>query len=315
MDKPKERPPFLPYLMVVLPISLAAGLAAIGWVFPLDDSLRIQAIWTLCALLSGMCLTMLLRHYELHKTITDLTRSIEGARQTTEDTLKLNSRMMRLERALHADDQFDRLAEFNDALGGIIETRLTNPDLSELIGWRTERIFEQAVNSHRELSQGVLIIDDEHKELNTNELLLRTLARKEIKAVSFEDEEFWGAPEGQEFLNAHEELIKTRGIRVRRLFVLDRPVDEYKQTLLNQIACGVEVKTITRDKAVRVKLEDFVIYDDKIMRTGYVAPDAGSRAGLHKYACVTWQAKRLGPYIEAFESLWRQGTRFSGDAQ
>lgn len=315
MDKPKERPPFLPYLMVLLPILLSAALAAIAWIAPLDDSHRIQAIWTLCALLIGMSVTMLLRHFELHKTVTELTRSIETARQSTEDTLKLNSRMMRLEKALHEDDQFDRLAEFNDVLGGIVETRLTNPDLSELIIWRTERIFERAVASHRELSQGVLIIDDEHKELNTNELLFRTLTQKEIKAVSFEDEEFWRAPEGQEFLKAHEELIKTRGIKIRRLFVLDRPVEEYHQTLNRQVSCGVEVKTITREKASRVKLEDFVLYDDKIMRTGYVAPDAGSHAGLHKYACVTWQPKRLAPYIEAFESLWRQGVRFQGGDQ
>lgn len=312
MSQPAERPPFLPYMLIVVPILLSAGLAAVAWLLPLEDTKRIQALWTLTALLIGSVMTILLRHYELHKSITELTRGVADARASNENIAQANGRAMRIEQSLRDDEQFNRIAKLNDVMGKIYEARLTHPDLNDLIRWRVGRLFDRAIHSHTELSTGLIVIDDENKELNTNEVFLRNLAEREIKAVSFEDEVFWSSPEGAEFLRAHEQVIQSKRIKIRRIFVLERPVDEYQKTLEKQLEVGVEVKTISREKAQKVKLEDFVLYDNRFMRTGYQPPDVGPHDGMHKFASLTWQAARLEPYVEAFDSLWRQGLPFPG---
>lgn len=305
-EKDSSRPPFLPHLLVLAPLVLAVLVAGISWFVPMEVVARVQAIWSFCAVLLGASLTMLLRHVELHKNMTEL-------KESNQTVVILNSRMMRIEAALREESQFERLAKFNDVMGAITQTRLLHPDLSDLIQWRTDRLFDQALEAHAELSGGIIVIDDEHKELNTNEILLRTLAKREIKAVSFEDETFWSSPEGREFLTAHQEIIQRRKVTVRRLFVLSQPVETYRSTLLKQVAAGVEVKTISPDRTPPVKPEDFVIYDESILRTGYSRPDAPA-GGLHKFACITWQKRRVDSYIEAFDSLWRRAEPFVGDA-
>lgn len=308
---------FVPRLFIVIPVLVALILAIVGWTAHLSDSQRIQAIWALIGVLLGLILTVLYRHFEVYRSLGDAKRSLDASISANNSVVQLNNRMAKIEFGLRSDEQFSKLCAMNDTMGAIASTRLRLATFSDLIRWKEERIFSHWQTALAELSEGLIEIDDAHKELNTNEVFLRTIPQARVRAVSFEDEEFWGSPEGMSFLNAHKELSASRGVKITRIFIVDGDIKKYEATFDHQRECGIDVRYLPRTSITDDSIvEDFVIYDDEAVRVGYRAADStASRSKLiNKFARITVRRDEVDRYVEAFEFLFKRSFTASGSS-
>lgn len=309
-DVSRKQAQFLPYLFVIIPILLTIILGGTAWLVKLTDTQRIQATWTLASFLVGAAATIVLRHVELFRSISDMRLSIEKSAEKNEHLFELNKRMMRVENALRDETQFERVASLNDAMGSITAMRLTHPGVSDLISWKSERLFSKALREHMDLAMGLIYIDDVNKELNTNETLLRTLPKDTVEAVSYQDDLFWNSPEGASLLEAHKEINEKGGVKSRRVFIVEGESPELTVRLNIQKQNHIEVRVINKDRLAGQKPEDFVIYDDKFVRTGYLAEEdrRGHGSLSNKFAMLTWQRDRVDHHKELFRALWLRAT-------
>jgi len=105
---------------------------------------------------------------------------------------------------------------------------------------------------------------------------LTRVARHEIQATSlstvdaggrgFIDGGLWSTDFGQRYLDAQRHAIRTRGVRVQRIFILDRKgLDprELHHVLRMHLGIGVEVRILdaTIAPAAHARLHDFVLFD------------------------------------------------------
>lgn len=300
---------FIALWFIAIPIIVAVALALFELI-DVTDRVRIQGTWILVGICLGLIITILYRHYELFRTIGETRQAVNNAISSSDVVIRLNQRMAKIEYSLKTDDQFKRLCSLNDAMGEIASVRLDHSVLSDLIRWKEERIFSHWQRELANLSLGIIEIDDASKELNTNEFFLRTLPEHKVRAVSFQDEVFWNSNEGQSFLDAHSDVVRQKGIKIVRIFIIDDELTKYAVTFEQQQTHDVEVRYVRRTSVVDLSPEDFVIYDERAVRIGYPATgaEAADRVLINKYARLTTQRETVDSYDETFEALLKQST-------
>ena len=306
---------FFPRFFVIAPTVATLVLAAVAWTAPLSDAQRIQAVWTLAGIVVGLALAILYRHFEVYRALGDTKRLLDSSIAASNMVVKLNQRMAKIESSLMSEDQYGRLCEVNDAMGAIAGARLKLTMFSDLIRWKEERIFSHWHSELSSLSGGVIEIDDARKELNTNEIFLRTIPKRFVKAVSFEDEEFWRSPEGAAFLEAHSEVVRTKGLKIVRIFIIDGDESKYRETFEQQKAHGIEVRYLSRSQTSDLAPEDFVIYDDDAVRIGFRPHETENKHAklINKFAKVTIRKDEVDQYNETFQFLLTRSHTPSGN--
>jgi hypothetical protein len=145
-----------------------------------------------------------------------------------------------------------------------------------------------------ELAQGHLAIS-EPRELWFNRDLLR-ICRQRLRAIAYEDQPFWEAPEGKAFLEANREIVRS-GKRLTRIFVFDSAVrDADVEQMKSQASLGIEVRVLPPPYVHDDDKLDFVLYDDIAVR---VAQGAGKR----KRAILSISPREVRHHIERFNNL------------
>lgn len=105
------------------------------------------------------------------------------------------------------------------------------------------------------------------EEPSLNQVALQQ-TRRQLLAVSYQDEEWWLGVNGQEYLRAHEEAL-SRGITIERIFLV--PLDKrfaLKETFRRHLALGIETFVLAPDDVDELYCRDFVVFDDLLLRTG-----------------------------------------------
>ena len=144
-------------------------------------------------------------------------------------------------------------------------------------------------------------------ELQGNRKLL-ALARRTVRAVAYQDEDFWGDPEGKSFLKATADSIR-RKVDTTRIWALS------KDRLTNQLdhineqkALGVECRVLILDGRSAEfigSLEDFVIYDEYAVRRGTLPPVPSQGTGARpKRANLSLELGVVAAYLERYEELY-----------
>ena len=193
-----------------------------------------------------------------------------------------NERMGRLESVLVDVNQFDKIYSLASSWRGVFDCKKTNHRLSSIIEWKRRQIeddLRRVVGKFVQLASGRIEVNDPSKELTLNSELVELIAEKAIRAVSYEDANFWRSPVGKNTLQINNNFIKSgKGNRyIKRLFI-EKEEDEYAGVLKDHANADITVKII---KAIHVpgfgtpdSEWDFVIYDSAAVRTGRLILDS-----------------------------------------
>jgi predicted signal transduction protein with EAL and GGDEF domain len=131
-------------------------------------------------------------------------------------------------------------------------------------------------------------------------------ATRTIDAISpLEDREFWAGELGQRYLHAQLEAIRTRHVRIRRVFLVDVPeqVSQLSDVLSQQQNFGIEVRVAALSELPRSAqlgdFHDFVIFDQAL---AYEVS-----AGRDTRTTIDLQGERVASRVQRFRNLWDAG--------
>jgi len=146
----------------------------------------------------------------------------------------------------------------------------------------------------------------------TRELTLITeligIASKNVDAVSFGDEEFWSRPEGANYLAETARAVQDRGLKVVRIFVLTaEQIRVQRDSILAHRKAGIECYILDPQVQVQMDKEDFVIYDNKVVRYARALP----QSGLLKTAYLSVVPGDLASYRNRFQQMKRRSVEAS----
>ena len=135
-------------------------------------------------------------------------------------------------------------------------------------------------------------------------------AKSRIRAVSYQDEQWWESKRGRDYLRLHDE-VRTRGIKITRIFLV--PEDrqrELKETFERHVELGIETFVLP-PRDVKVELcRDFVIFDEDLLRVGGLP-----RIGDLKTAEFTDNSARIEQAGGDFDALYRIASNTPTEAQ
>jgi hypothetical protein len=149
---------------------------------------------------------------------------------------------------------------------------------------------------------------------------LTKVARSEIQATSlstvdaggrgFIDGGLWSTDFGQRYLDFQRHAIRTREVRVQRLFILDRKglnIEDLHQILRMHLSIGVEVRTLDATVAptLHTRLHDFILFDRKLSYQTTTASSLDSQLNpiIVNITLVT-DPERVNRRISEFADLW-----------
>lgn len=259
---------------------------------------------------------------------------IGGITLVTQFLLDLENRLTKLERsqAQHTADVEDHVrtgfSKINEAteLFSLVEASALRTDRvtqlvrnSAQISSAHQALISQFAQAEMDRLSGLLKrLSDGAEVLYEGEdrdwlLTLTGVARKGIDTTSLPsvDSELWSSDLGQRYLDAQREAIVHRGVRIRRVFILEIPELATDKDFLNactlQRSLGIEVRILELDRVPgqrRNSLLGFVLFDDVI---SYELTPA-SRADRAKAATLTTrlelQSERVKRRIQWFQDLW-----------
>lgn len=136
--------------------------------------------------------------------------------------------------------------------------------------------------------------------------------RNTVDAISTSmDHGFWISETGRRYLRAQREAIQTRGVRIRRLFLVAGAddVDEgLRRECDNQLSLGIEVRVLAleaRPASVRLgATNDFVVFDSDLSYE--VSFDF---EGLNATTTLNLQPDRVRQRVQRFNELWEAATQ------
>jgi transcriptional regulator with XRE-family HTH domain len=103
--------------------------------------------------------------------------------------------------------------------------------------------------------------------------------QKTVKAVSFQDEEWWPSSRGRDYLDLHEE-VRNKGIEITRIFIVSqdrRPA--LKEAFKRHIELRIPTFVMSPEEATVRLCRDFIIFDENLLRVGGTPGFAGFKAG------------------------------------
>jgi hypothetical protein len=145
-----------------------------------------------------------------------------------------------------------------------------------------------------------------------------SLTTVDAGGARFTDDGLWVSDLGQRYLEAQRDAIR-RGVRVRRVFIVDQPDLAKDSGLLaecsRQKEIGIEVRILDPSSNPRLRkssLFDFVLFDKEI---SYETTPASRMEGDHKPTIVNTRLvrreTRVRDLIHQFEELWNSSAEVS----
>jgi hypothetical protein len=211
-----------------------------------------------------------------------------------------------LERALDSKTTFERIDSILNNMGSINEIKTHYPEATTFIHDALNVSFSRLNISLALIAGGEIRIDDTSRELTTNKEFLLTLPSRHIFAVSYQDEQFWNAPEGADFLEAHRKAIAL-GRTIHRIFLLEKEAAIGQQaTISKQMELGVACHIVVKENVGAAYHEDFVLYDNRFVR--FARLENESVTAEHKVATLTSEPARVTHYVTKWEYLKSKST-------
>jgi hypothetical protein len=134
----------------------------------------------------------------------------------------------------------------------------------------------------------------------------------------FVDEGLWSSDLGQRYLEAQKEAVKVRHVRIRRIFIFDRPDlgddVELQVVVREHHQAGIEVRTLHPSmlNILRPPLLDFIVFDGVLVyqsSPGATNLNSERRPRIVSTRLVT-QAARVASAAQRYEELWAAATPY-----
>jgi hypothetical protein len=181
------------------------------------------------------------------------------------------------------------------------------PCCKDFFAWKEDSLFQFLIPRLQQLARGEIVIDNSSKELTTNKDFLTRLPVREVRAVCYQEGDFYDRPEGKAFLRAHTVMMKENDIKVSRIFILQEDeVSSQRRVIEEQVRIEIDVGIITSDKLKDGECEDFVIYDNEYVRFAKVYEHIGTNT--LKHATLIVNTDKVKEFIERWESLSARST-------
>ncbi|KAF4409980.1 MULTISPECIES: DUF6879 family protein [Streptomyces] len=123
------------------------------------------------------------------------------------------------------------------------------------------------------------------------------------------DHDFWPTELGQRYLRAQRDAIRSRGVRIRRLFIVDTPEeidDDLGQLVEHQQSLGIQVRVLALSQLPPIAgidiTNDFILFDQSLSYE--VEPDL---RGMNAKTTMDLREDRVARRIKRFEELWDAG--------
>lgn len=122
---------------------------------------------------------------------------------------------------------------------------------------------------------------------------------------------FWDSNQGLRYLEAQREAVRQRGVKVRRLFILEyTPLtgDQfYRQLCDRQRRAGFEIRYLTRDMCAPEllnQLDDFIVYDNEVCYETIPTPTPGEDRPAISRTEVVVAREAVHARARQFARLW-----------
>lgn len=133
----------------------------------------------------------------------------------------------------------------------------------------------------------------------------------------FVDEKLWTSDLGMRYLDAQRQAIR-RGVRIRRIFILDRPELATKDDIVGictfQQSCGIEVRILSPANIPsirRMSLSDFVLFDDVVSyELTAASPFEDGMETTILNTRLELRHRRVQERIHQFKDLWESAHEF-----
>ena len=131
-----------------------------------------------------------------------------------------------------------------------------------------------------------------------------------IDATSTEvDRHFWPSELGQRYLRAQRDAVEQHAVRIRRLFIVDKPEDntmELGQLCDDQQSLGIEVRVLALSALSPIarmdETNDFIVFDESL------SYEIGSDLrGVNTKTLMDLRADRVAKRVQRFRTLWDAG--------
>ncbi|WP_327289645.1 hypothetical protein [Streptomyces sp. NBC_01198] len=123
------------------------------------------------------------------------------------------------------------------------------------------------------------------------------------------DSDFWPSELGQRYLRAQRDAIEMRHVRIRRLFIIERPEDdspELGRLCDDQQSLGIEVRVLALSELPPVarmdETNDFIVFDESLSYE--ISSDL---RGVNMKTMMDLRADRVAKRVQRFRTLWEAG--------
>jgi hypothetical protein len=295
-------------------LALVAGAVAFG-VTNLSD-LPLSAVLTLTVLIGGITLlAQFLSSFE--KRLTSLEeRQADGVRQVR---VVITGEIARINEATRLYDEISRLSPpvFSAERLGTVAAALAGMKRS-LAFEVVQAEIDTALRLAERLSHdGEVSYDGEDRDwlwtltLNAKTSIDATSRASRLADGSFADEGFWNSEIGVRYLEWQRQAVE-RGVRVRRIFVLDAAAaatdPAIRHVLREQVNAGIDARVLdasTLPAARRLLIPDIVVFDQELSYE--LTPGSKIGADAVPYFVATrlvTEAEAVAKRVRGFDELW-----------
>ncbi|ROO89340.1 hypothetical protein EDD29_7030 [Actinocorallia herbida] len=198
----------------------------------------------------------------------------------------------------------------------LAKTALLRDDTGEVVLTFVEHEIARTADLVEELSKGKATYEDGEDQYWI--LGLTRVARRSIDAISTATVDghgsglshgYWASDKGRRYLKLQADVIQSRGVAVRRLFVLEKTGDLTEPGFLaifqSQAAVGIDVRTlhIGRIPEVLRSRLDVIIYDGTIVYELLPSPESGPQRG-YLMTNLNARSEHVLDRRKTFEDLW-----------
>ncbi|MCB9196783.1 MAG: hypothetical protein H6598_11215 [Flavobacteriales bacterium] len=208
----------------------------------------------------------------------------------------------------------DKLDDQKETIGKYIKLLSSQPRIKETVSlfydtteinnrfynFFLDNILNQYNNQLRLVQSGVFKCSSEDELYVTKKVL--QYCNKSLKAISYQDEEWWCSNEGTLYLDAHEKNIDRKKEKATRIFLLDSNNAEKFKPIFNrhkELEIDTYIIYTDKDSISDRYLVDFVLYDDFLLRKA--SEVKGKEVG--KEATFTTENSMLSKYNNYFEEI------------
>jgi transcriptional regulator with XRE-family HTH domain len=164
---------------------------------------------------------------------------------------------------------------------------------------RTVERLQEFTADFRAMASGTLRCTPQEEPILTR--LAAQECRAHLRAVSYQDEQWWTSDIGDSYLDLHGELA-SRDVEMRRIFlVTPGSIAKLRPTFERHRALNIPTLILNISDVNEYYWRDFVLYDDAILRVAAPTDQESSR----KTAEFTDDRARVMQALEDFHYLWR----------